>query len=88
MAGFAGAPACVKTPGATSVNDPFFFLRQFEWPNLVSQRSKNESSHILARGYADAISYSIFPSQKIKAPAKDHNGKPDYGNGEPKKTHK
>src|SRR6266849_5716594 len=44
----APARTCVKTPGAKSVNDPFFVLRQLEWPNLASQWSKNEFSHSLA----------------------------------------
>jgi len=42
------ARACVATSGAKAVNDPSFVLRQFEWPNLVSQWSKNEFSHSLA----------------------------------------
>ena len=38
----------MKTLSAKSVNDPFFVLRHFEWPNLVSQWSKNEFLHSLA----------------------------------------
>jgi hypothetical protein len=66
------ARACVKTPSAKCVKDPFFVLRHFEWPRLLGWWSKNEFLRKLANGLA-------FTARFVAVIAKVSNRLPALG---------